>query len=130
MHSYCNVSHAVPVLNPRQTSFMLKLRKLRATHGWLRENCRPKDEFRYLEPVEGRTVFASYREGPNGEKVFALCHLEGKPTEELEPLSLLPDGIDRAGWKLDLRSPGIGDDYMGGPIILRDSMALVFTSDR
>ena len=126
MHAYCNVAHAASTLHPDQTRFMYDLRKFRAKNDWLRENCGPSDRFHYLEPLNGRTVFASYREGPSGQKVFALSHLEGKPTDEIVPLEMLPDGVEKDGWTLALRSPGIGDDYSGGPIVLKDSMALVY----
>ena len=53
--------------------------------------------------------------------------MEGIATDEMDPLELLPDGVDREGWRLALRSPGIGDDYSGGPIVLRDSFGLVYT---
>ena len=129
MHAYCNVAHAAPMLQSEQTRFMYGLRMFRAKHAWLRENSGPNDDFRYLEPVDGRTVFASYREGPNGAKVFALIHLEGKPTDEIDPMSLLPGGVGREGWTLALHSPGIGEDYSGGPIVLKDSMALVFFNE-
>ena len=36
-------------------------------------------------------------------------------------------GTEGFGWECVLRSPGIGPDYLSGPIVLRDSMALVFT---
>lgn len=127
MHQYCNVSHAAGFVDPVQASFSRGLRDLRAANPWLRNNCGPEDDFRYLEPIDGRTVFAAYRKGPQGQEVFALCHLEGKPTEETDPLDCLPDGIARDGWQVALRGPSIGSDYLGGPITLKDSMTLVFT---
>ena len=127
MHDYCNVAHAAGALDPTQTGFMRGLRDLRADNAWLRSNFGPDDDFRYLEPVEGRTVFASYRKGPKGQEIFALSHLEGLPTTELDPLSLLPKSVTFEKWQLKLRSPGIGEDYLGGPITLKDSMALVYT---
>ena len=130
MHKYCKVAHAEHTLDPQQTGFMLGLRELRSKHAWLRNNFGSKDDFRYLEPVNGRTVFAAYRQGPDGSEIFALSHLEGKPTAEMEPLSHLPGSVGIDGWHLALRSPGIGSDYEGGPIVLKDSMALVFTRDK
>jgi len=41
-------------------------------------------------------------------------------------VDLLPEGARGGDWRLILRSPGIGEDYLGGPITLRDSMGLVF----
>lgn len=126
MHEYCNVSHSISLLDPRQTSFMRRLREFRQANPWLRGNFKGVDMFRYLEPIEGRTVFAAHRRGPGDREVFAVCHMEGKPTDEIEPLALLPDTAPQTGWNLALRSPGIGDDYLGGPISLKDSMGLVF----
>ncbi|EPX85035.1 glucosylglycerol hydrolase [Salipiger mucosus] len=126
MHEYCNVSHSVSKLDPAQTSGMLALREFRHENQWLRGNFRDEDSFRYLEPIEGRTVFAAHRHGPDGREVFALCHMEGGPTDEIEPLSLLPEGVSHDGWHLAIRTPGIGEEYGGGQITLKDSMALVF----
>lgn len=83
--------------------------------------------FRYLEPNEGRTVFTSYRKGLERQEIFAASHLEGKPTDAFDPSSCLPNTVDSSGWQLDLKSPAIGDDYLGGEIVLKDSMAFVFT---
>lgn len=72
-------------------------------------------------------VFASLRHGPAGEQVFTLIHMEGGQTAEIDPLRLPIDGLDGEGWRLALKTPGIGDDYLGGPIVLRDSMGVIFT---
>jgi len=127
MHEYCNVSHAQSSLDPVQTGFMCRLRDFRQARPWLRGNFTGSDSFRYIEPIDGRTVFAAHRQGPDGAAVFAVSHMEGIATDEVDPLELLPDGVDREGWRLALRSPGIGDDYSGGPIVLRDSFGLVYT---
>ncbi len=126
MQEYCNVSHSLSSLDPAQTGFMRALRAFRLDNPWLRRNFGPDDVFDYLEPIDGRTLFRAYRRGPDGREIFALCHMEGKPTAEFGPLSLLPDGVAADGWQLLLRTPGIGDDT-GGTIVLRDSMGLLFT---
>jgi len=126
MSEYCNVTHWTSLLDPAQTGFMRALRDFRSANPWLRRNCGPKDLFRYLEPIDGRTLFVAHRHAPDGREVFCVCHMEGRPTEELEPLDLLPDGRHSREWRLALRSPGIGIEYTGGAIVLEDSMGLVF----
>ncbi len=126
MHEYCNVVHSLSHLDSAQTAFMRRLREFRKEHGWLRRNFGESDSFRYLEPIDGRTVFAAHRHGPDGMELFALCHMEGGPTDEIQPLELLPESSRTGPWKLVLRSPNIGEEYTGGPIELKDSMGLVF----
>ncbi|MEO1680311.1 MAG: glucosylglycerol hydrolase [Pseudomonadota bacterium] len=130
MHEYCNVSHSLSSLDPDQAGFMLRLRTFRRDRVWLRDNHRAGDFFDYLRPLEGRTVFTSLRNGPEGEQVFAVMHMEGKATSEFDPLTLPVPGIEGAGWQVALRTPDIGSDYLGGPITLKDSMGLVFTRQR
>ncbi|WP_226780456.1 glucosylglycerol hydrolase [Oceaniglobus trochenteri] len=127
MHEYCNVAHHFSTLVPEQTGFTLALRNFRRARPWLRDNFGPKDHFDYRMPIEGRTLFRSLRHGPDGEQVFALLHMEGKPTEELDPLQSDIPGLSGGGWELALRTPGIDPDYDGGPIALQDSMGLIFT---
>ncbi|SDZ21982.1 Hypothetical glycoside hydrolase 5 [Jannaschia faecimaris] len=126
MHEYCNIANALSTLDRAQVDFCLAARNFRHARPWLRDNYGPKDRFDYIHPINGRTVVTSLRHGPDGEQVFSVAHLEGKPTEEMEPLSLPVPGIEGTGWKLALRTPSIGDEYVGGPIVLKDSMALVY----
>ncbi len=127
MHEYCNVSNSIPALDASQSDFCLDVRNFRRARPWLRDNYGSNDSFDYLRPIEGRTVFTSLRHGPDGEQVFSVAHMEGKPTAEIDPLSLPVPQLEGGGWELALRTPSIGSDYMGGPISLKDSMALVFT---
>jgi hypothetical protein len=130
MHDYCNVSQALSQLDPGHVGFMRALREFRHAHPWLRGNYGPADHFDYLRPIRGRTVFVALRhrpEGLGGGQVFCITHMEGGETDEIDPLALPVPGIDGFGWRLALRSPGIGEDYTGGSITLRDSMGLVFT---
>ncbi|MHA6323863.1 glucosylglycerol hydrolase [Roseivivax sp. CAU 1753] len=127
MHEYCNITHSLGSLDPVQCAYTLALREFRAARPWLRQNYGPGDHFGYLEPLNGRTVFTSLRHGPHGEQIYAVIHMEGKPTADLDPLELGVPGTDGAGWTCALRSPGIAADYTSGPIALGDSMALVFT---
>ncbi|MBD3678449.1 MAG: hypothetical protein HUJ27_08610 [Rhodobacteraceae bacterium] len=127
MHDYCNVSHSLSSLDPAQCDFMLNLRNFRRARPWLRDNYGAGDQFDYLRPLNGRTVFTSLRNGPDGEQVFSILHMEGKETGEIDPLRLPIPGLEGFGWEVALRTPGIGSDYLGGPITLRDSMGLVFT---
>jgi hypothetical protein len=127
MHDYCNISHSLAGLDPIQSAYALALREFRRARPWLRENYGPKDHFGYVEPLGGRTVFTSLRHGPDGEQVYSVIHMEGKPTSDVDPLRMGVPGTEGFGWECVLRSPGIGADYLSGPIILRDSMALVFT---
>ncbi|PWJ15812.1 glucosylglycerol hydrolase [Jannaschia seohaensis] len=129
MHEYSNVSNSLASLDHDQASFCLDVRNFRRARPWLRDNYGPKDRFDYVHPIAGRTVFTSLRHGPDGEQVFSVCHLEGKPTDDLDPLTLPVEGIKGMGWRLALRTPSIGSDYMGGPIVLKDSMALVYVRD-
>jgi hypothetical protein len=126
MHDYCNVANSLSSLDADQAEFCLAVRNFRRARPWLRQNHGPKDRFDYLQPINGRTVFTALRHGPDGEQVFTVCHMEGKPTDELDPLTLPVKGIEGTGWRLALRTPSIGPDYGGGPITLRDSMALVY----
>ncbi|WP_116085653.1 glucosylglycerol hydrolase [Tropicimonas sp. IMCC34011] len=127
MHEYCNVSHSLPRLDSVQTDFMLAVRNFRRARPWLRDNFRDGDHFDYIRPIDGRTVFTSLRHGPDGEQVYTVTHMEGGPTDDFDPVRLGIPGLDGFGWELALRTPGIGQDYVGGPIVLRDSMGLVFT---
>ncbi|AHM04545.1 hypothetical protein roselon_02205 [Roseibacterium elongatum DSM 19469] len=127
MHDYCNVSNSLPSLDGEQAAFCLATRNFRRARPWLRDNYGPRDHFDHLRPIKGRTVFASLRHGPDGEQVFSVAHMEGKPTEEIDPLTLPVPGIEGTGWRLALRTPSIGGEYIGGPITLHDSMALVYT---
>ncbi|WOI54913.1 glucosylglycerol hydrolase [Palleronia sp. LCG004] len=126
MHEYCNVANSTSALHDEQTSFMLALRRFRRDHAWLRDNLGPEDHFDYLRPVEGRTIFTSYRRRGN-EEIYAITHMEGGPSGEFDPLRLPIPGLEGAGWTCALRTPGIGEDYISGPITLRDAMGLVFT---
>ena len=127
MHEYCNVTNAVSGLDERQTQFMLDLRNFRRQRPWLRRNFGARDQFDYVQPIDGRTVFTSLRHGPDGEQVFTITHMEGGETADFDPLRLGIPGIGGAGWVCSLRTPNIGSDYISGPIVLRDSMGLVFT---
>ena len=126
MHEYCNVSNSLPGLDDRQTGYMFELRKFRRANPWLRGNLGAEDRFDYMRPIDGRTVFTSLRHAPDGKQVFAIAHMEGGPTPDFDPLRLDIPGLDGFGWRLVLRSPGIGEDYIGGPIVLHDSMALLY----
>ncbi|OSP55945.1 glucosylglycerol hydrolase [Pseudoruegeria sp. SK021] len=127
MHDYCNVAWSLSSLDPKRTAYALALRNFRRARPWLSENYGPKDHFDYLRPIDGRTVFASLRHGPDGEQVFSVLHMEGKATEEFDPFALDIPGLAGPGWSLALQTPEIGEDYTGGPIVLRDSMGLVYT---
>jgi len=126
MHDYCNVSNSLSSLDAEQADFCLKLRNFRRARPWLRDNFGPNDRFDYVQPIDGRTLFTALRHGPDGEEVFMLAHMEGKPTEDLDPLDLPIAGLDGGGWDVALRTPSIGSDYIGGPLVMKDSMALVF----
>jgi hypothetical protein len=127
MHEYCNVSHSISSLDQDQIGFSRALRQFRRDRPWLRGNLGGADHFDYLQPIDGRTVFTSLRHGPDGEQVFTITHMEGGPTGEMNPLTLPIAGLEGDGWKVSIRTPSIGSDYLGGPITLYDSMGLVFT---
>jgi hypothetical protein len=129
MHDYCNVGNHLTSLDALQSEFCLDVRKFRRARPWLRDNYGPKDRFDYLKPIDGRTVFTALRHGPHGEQVFVVAHMEGKPTDEVDPLTLPVPGIEGTGWRVALRTPSIGPDYTGGPLTLKDSMALVYIRD-
>jgi len=125
MHEYCNVAHHFSALDPAQTEFTLALRNFRRDRPWLRAAFGVGDHFDYMQPIAGRTLFRALRHGPDGEQVFALLHMEGKPTLPLDPLALDVPGLAGGGWDLAVATPS--SDYAGGEIVLRDSMALIFT---
>lgn len=127
MHDYCNVSHYLHLLGDAHTDYMLKLREFRAARHWLRRNLEDRDHFDYRRPTGGAVLFRSLRHGPDGEQVFALAHLEGKPLSLDDPTDLPIPGLEGGGWQLALRSPQIGSDYLGGSIDLQDGMAVLFT---
>lgn len=129
MHDYCNVFNYLSVLGDAHTGFMLRLREFRAARPWLMNNLAADDRFDYHRPTRGSVVFRSLRHGPDGEQVFAMAHLEGKPLE-VDPMALPIPGLEGDGWQLALRSPQIGSDYLGGPISLNDGMAVLFTRRR
>jgi hypothetical protein len=129
MHDYCNVATSLPALGAEQAEFCLAVREFRRARPWLRANHGPRDRFDHLWPIDGRTVFTALRHGPGGEQVLAVCHMEGKPLPELDPLTLPVEGLEGGGWRVALRTPPIGADYEGGPITLGDSTALVFVRD-
>lgn len=127
MHDYCNVSHYMEYLGNEQTRFMLEMREFRQARPWMRFNLGPKDHFDYASPVEGTTLFRSLRHGPDGEQVFTIVHMEGQPVYDLDPTKLDVPGLEGDGWQVALRTPPIKSDYLGGLIVLRDSMGIVFT---
>lgn len=129
MHDYCNVSGYEAALSERQTAFNLGLREFRHARPWLRGNLGPDDHYKYRAPVDGSVLFTALRQGPDGEQVFAVAHLEGGPVADLDPLSLPIPGLAGGGWNVALRTPPIGGDYLGGPISLSDSMGVLFTRD-
>ncbi|TYB88063.1 glucosylglycerol hydrolase [Oceaniovalibus sp. ACAM 378] len=129
MHDYCNVAHHLTALSHVQTDFALGLRTFRRARPWLRGAFGPGDHFDYLQPIAGRTLFRALRNGPD-EQIFALLHMEGKPTEMIEPLAMDVPGLEGGGWVLRLKTPGFDDGYEGGPIELHDSMGLIFTRPR
>ncbi|SDW74244.1 Hypothetical glycoside hydrolase 5 [Roseicitreum antarcticum] len=127
MHDYCNVSNYLDRLGDAHTDYMLNLREFRAARPWLRNNYGPQDVFDYATPIKGTVAFRSLRHGPDGEQVFAIAHLEGKPLDEIDPTTLPIPGLEGGGWQVALRTPTIGSDYLGGPISLHDSMAVLYT---
>ncbi|SLN53038.1 glucosylglycerol hydrolase [Roseisalinus antarcticus] len=127
MHDYCNVSNYLDRLGDAHTDYMLKLREFRAARPWLRDNYGPRDVFDYATPTRGSVAFRSLRHGPDGEQVFAIAHLEGKPLLDVDPTALPIPGLEGGGWTVALRTPTIGSDYEGGPITLHDSMAVLYT---
>lgn len=127
MHDYCNVSGYLDLLSDAQTSFNLEARLFRIDRPWLRGNFGPEDRFAYVKPVKGTVLFTSFRNGPTGEQVYTVVHMEGGPTGEIDPILLDGSAAQGGGWSVALRTPPIGDDYLGGPITLRDSMGIVFT---
>ena len=127
MHEYCNVAHSIGALDPAQVAFQRQLHLLRSDHGWLKDTFSEADHFDYLQPIDGRTVFTALRNGPAGQQSFTIAHMEGMETEEIDPLALDIPGLSGGGWSVALRSPSIGSDYLGGPLVLKDSMALTFT---
>jgi hypothetical protein len=127
MHDYCNVSNYLDRLGDAHTDYMLGLREFRAARPWLRDNLGPRDVFDYPKPIKGTVAFRSLRHGPDGEQVYAIAHLEGKPLVDIDPTAMQIPGLEGGGWQVVLRSPSIGSDYLGGPITLHDSMAILFT---
>ncbi|MEC9431620.1 MAG: glucosylglycerol hydrolase [Pseudomonadota bacterium] len=128
MHDYCNVAGYLNRLTERQTAFALALREFRAARPWLRQNFAWGDQFTYVQPVDGTVLFTSFRQGPDGEQVYMVAHMEGAETADFDPLNLHHQAADgQGGWRVALATPQIGDDYQGGPIVLRDSMGVVFT---
>ncbi len=130
MHDFSNVAKYLDRLGDAHTDYMLKLREFRATRPWLRDNYGPDDVLDYHTPTRGTLAFRALRHGPDGEQVFMIAHLEGKPLEDIDPVTLPVPGLEGGGWHVALRTPSIGSDYLGGPITLHDSMAVLYTRRR
>ena len=130
MHDFSNVAKYLDRLGDAHTDYMLKLREFRATRPWLRDNYGPDDVLDYHTPTRGTLAFRALRHGPDGEQVFMIAHLEGKPLEDIDPVTLPVPGLEGGGWHVALRTPSIGSDYLGGPISLHDSMAVLYTRRR
>ena len=130
MHDYCNVANYIDRLGDAHTAYMLALRAFRAARPWLRENHGPRDVFDYHTPTDGTVAFRALRHGPDGEQVFVIAHLEGKPLVDIDPTALPIPGLEGGGWHVALRAPSIGGDYLGGPLTLHDSMAVLYTRRR
>ena len=124
MHEYCNVAHAHSALVPENVTFSHHLRDFRRARPWLRHNLREDDWFDHLKPIDGRTVFACLRHGPESD-VFSIAHMEGAPTPALDPLALPIPGLE-GEWTLLLKTPGVAAGYEGGEIVLHDSHALIY----
>jgi hypothetical protein len=126
MHEYCNIVHSLSALDPVQAEFMLALRRFRRANPWLGQNLTEDDYFDYLQPIEGRALFASVRNAPDGRQFFAITHMEGVATASFDPLRLNIPQLAGGGWKLLLRTPSIGSEYTGGELVLHDSMGLLY----
>ncbi|MCC5950066.1 MAG: hypothetical protein JJT89_16575 [Nitriliruptoraceae bacterium] len=127
MHDYTNVTRWTSRLSPELTSFNLAVREFRRARPWLRADLGDHDAFEYRSPVAGSTVFAGLRTAPSGdEQVLFVANMQGAPAD-LVPTELDLPGLTADGWYLDLRTPDIGSDYLGGPITLNDSAGVVFT---
>jgi len=127
MHDYCNVSKYLDSLGDAHTDYMLRLREFRIARPWLRASFGPNDVFDYHKPTRGSVAFRSLRTGPDGEQVFVIAHLEGKPLLDIDPTTLPVAGLEGGGWDVALRSPPIGADFTGGSIDLHDGMAVLYT---
>lgn len=127
MHDYCNITNYLHLLGDTQTTYMLNLRDFRATRPWLMNNLGINDQFDYQRPMRGAVVFRCIRNGPDGEQILVVVHMEGKPLKDLDPTSPSVSGVKSGHWHVTLRSPQIGSDYLGGPIDFREGMALLFT---
>lgn len=127
MHDYANVAGYLDMLGESQTRFMLNLREFRIARRWLRNRFGPDDYFDYRGPTDGTVVFRSLRHGPDGEQVYTIVHMEGQPLPDCDPTTFDVPGIQGGGWNVALRTPPILSDYLGGPLVLRDSMGVVFT---
>lgn len=129
MHDYCNVSKYLDSLGDAHTDYMLRLREFRIARPWLRAALGPGDVFDYQKPTRGSVAFRSLRHGPDGEQIFVIAHLEGKPLTGIDPTMLPVPGLGGGGWKVALRSPPIGADFAGGPLDLHDGMAVLYTRE-
>ncbi len=126
MHDYCNVHRYIERLSPTLTGFDLQLRRFRTERPWLRHNYREGDWLTYRDPVDGNTLLRSLRTSPHGsEHIYTIVNLEGAPLG-LDPTDH-PD-LPRADWHVALRTPPIGSDYLGGELMLGDSMGVTFTA--
>ncbi len=127
MHDYANVTRWVSRLSPELTAYNLQVREFRRERPWLRDDLREGDVFDYLHPVEGRTVFACLRNSPvSDEQVLFVANMQGGPAD-LNPVELPLPGLTPEDWYLQIRTPDIGTDYLGGSVTLNDSAGLVFT---
>ncbi len=126
MHDYCNIWKYVDRLGDAHTEYMLNLRQFRAARPWLAGNYGEGDVFDYRRPLDGAVVFTALRRGPDGSAVYVVAHLEGKPLVDVDPLDFGVPGAGGQGWRVALRSPPIGSDWLGGSLTLHDGMAVLY----
>ena len=74
-------------------------------------------------------MFRSLRHGPKGEQVFAIVHMDGQEVPEFDPVEQDVPGLEGDNWRVAVRTPPIGSDYLGGPIARHDSMGVIYTRD-
>ena len=130
MHDFCNVTPYLDHLGEEQTTFMKHVREFRRSRPWLRNNLGPDDFFDYVSPIEGSVDYRFLRRGPDGEDIFGIVHMEGRPVVDVDPTAAtnIPNLGD--GWEVALRAPGIPSEYRGGPVTLHDGMGVLYTRRR
>ncbi len=130
VHEFCNTDRYVRRINidPRLQGlarFARSVREFRRRHRWLAGNLAGRDRFEYIHPTEGTVLMYGIRTEPRPgvAEIAFLGNMEGAP-REIVPAELLER--DSSGWRPVLTVPSVKEPAFSGPLVLRNSEAVLF----